>query len=239
MVYTQSKPLVSNSFFMNMNKSKSISFTKHNFWKLSLELIVVFLGVTAGFLFNNMGQNLQDKKTEQRYLIGFQNEVKLNIEELQKEFVDDSLWLNRAAVLYSLFEKGNTPIDSVLEAVSLISKVRKATLISTTFENITNSGNLNLIQNFQLKQSIVDNYTLINDIRFFDDYLFSFYSDYTLAFLISDFSLLPSETFDNKTINTTKALNIFTLTSSFKNTRHNYLKNLLENSKELLLKLDS
>jgi len=64
--------------------------------KLFFELIVVFLGVTAGFLLNNWQLEKQDELLDKKYMNGFLQDVNTNITELKTAIESDSLWLNRA-----------------------------------------------------------------------------------------------------------------------------------------------
>lgn len=80
---------------MEKIKSKFPKIREYDWKKLFFELIVVFLGVTAGFLLNNWQLDKKDKQLEKRYMIGFLQDVNANIAELETEVDSDSLWLNR------------------------------------------------------------------------------------------------------------------------------------------------
>ena len=93
-------------------------------WKhLFFELVVVFLGVTAGFLLNNWQLQRQDQNLEQKYLNSFLEDVNSNITELEKSVDVDSLWLDRAMPQLILLRDNSFNPDSTasLRMASMIS----------------------------------------------------------------------------------------------------------------------
>lgn len=222
---------------MVKKKMKSFSLKKYNWGKLSLELIVVFLGVTAGFLLNNWRMNSLNKQTEDSYLLSFRQEMELNILELEKNIKMDSLWLNRADTLIKIFNTKRIPIDSAEVAVNLAVTFHRISLNTSTYENITNSGNLNIINNYRLKEKIVDYYTSINSVNKYDDYFFSFYNDFTLPFVLSDYSILKGEFINQKINDPIKFSNVFSLSYVMIQNRQAAYKELLSKSNSLLAML--
>lgn len=57
---------------------------KYNWQRLILELLVVFLGVTAGFLLNNWRMKAQKYQLEKTYITGFLRDVNDNIVRLEE-----------------------------------------------------------------------------------------------------------------------------------------------------------
>lgn len=217
---------------MKKKKPKPFTFKRYNWGKLSLELIVVFLGVTAGFLLNNWRMNANDKLTEHSYIISFQQELELNITELEEIIRKDSLWLKRADALLNMFLIDDVPKDSAEVAVNLMVTFQRVSLITSTYENITNSGSLSIIKDYEVKERIVDYYTSIKSVSTYDDYFFSFYNDFTLPFILSDFSLTKGEFVDQKIKDPVRFLNVFSLS-------YVMIKNRQTSNKELLAKSHS
>ncbi len=69
---------------------------KYNWGKLGLELLVVFLGVTSGFLLNSWRERQQEMKMEQKYISSFIKDVNDNIDQLEELCALDSIWLKQA-----------------------------------------------------------------------------------------------------------------------------------------------
>jgi hypothetical protein len=72
------------------------NFKKYNWGKLGLELLVVFLGVTSGFLLNSWRERQLEEQMEQKYVISFIKDVSDDIKQLEELCTVDSLWLKQA-----------------------------------------------------------------------------------------------------------------------------------------------
>ena len=64
---------------MQRSKIELPKMASYDWKKLFFELIVVFLGVTAGFLLNNWRIQKDAQSTEEKYLSGFHQDVVMNI----------------------------------------------------------------------------------------------------------------------------------------------------------------
>jgi len=201
-----------------------------NWRHLVLELFVVFLGVTAGFILNNWRSNIHDIKYEQRYLQGFLQDVEANIEGLEEQVLRDSLWLERSKLLLDLLETSSLSLDSVEAVVGRITEYSKITTITGTWKDIINSGNLNLIRNLELKEEIVSYQVEIENVEFIDDYLFQYYDNYNMPFLVEEFSIVKGSLEDSNKIYGTKFTNIFAIYYALVNQRFGAYKGLLQTS---------
>ncbi len=181
----------------------------HEWRKLIFELVVVFLGVTAGFLLNNWQLHRQDRVLEQKYLIGFVQDIQVNIAELEQAVTTDSLWLKRALPRLREIQHGTISRDSAEAAVTMLVEISKAGIQTGTYEAITNSGNLNLITRFDVKKQIVDYHVAINDVRFVEDYFYRYFSDLLMPFVFNHFSVLNRKLTDPEIIRTTQFENVF------------------------------
>jgi hypothetical protein len=201
-----------------------------NWRHLTLELFVVFLGVTAGFILNNWRSNIHDIKYEQRYLQGFLQDIEANIETIEEQVLRDSLWLERSKLLLDSLEKSSLSLDSAEAVVGRITEYSKITTINGTWKDIINSGNLNLIRNLELKEEIVSYQVEIEGVEFIDDYLFQYYDTYNMPFLVEEFSILKGSLEDSNKIFGTRFTNIFAIYYSFVNQRFGAYKDLLQSS---------
>jgi len=123
----------------------------HDRRNLALQLFVVFLGVSAGFLLNNWRISQEEQKLEERDISAFLQDIDYNQAQLKKATNSESIWLNRIKpVIISLKNKTIT-IDSTAEVMPLITQISRLELHTGTYEEITNSGNFNIIDDLQLK----------------------------------------------------------------------------------------
>ena len=72
---------------MKKIKSEKLNINKYNWGRLGLELIVVFLGVSSGFLLNNWRMEKQETQLKHKYISGFLQDVNNNIPEFKNEII--------------------------------------------------------------------------------------------------------------------------------------------------------
>ena len=176
--------------------------------KWIMELMVVFLGVTAGFLLNSWREQKQERSLEQKYLIRFLEDINNNIADLERSIAADSLWKVRAEpILLSM--KDRTLPDTAKEPVRLMQKISRLDLQTTTYEDITNSGNLNLIRNFELKRELTRYQVSLEGIRFVEDSFYGYFNNFVMPFLLERYDLLGDSFIEKRTITTPQFSNIF------------------------------
>lgn len=215
-----------------MKKSNLISGIRKNDWKkLIFELLVVFLGVTAGFLLNNWQLDQQDQALEKKYLNGFLEDVSANIAELQNTVETDSLRLNRINPL--LLSIRSLPLDSANSVARLIVHLSRLELRKNTYENITNSGNLGIIRDFALKEALVDYYVACDGLAFVEDYFARYFNDYVMPFIFKNFDILRGEFRSANSLKTIRFSNVVAGYYSMVQQRKVACEDLLEKSRAL------
>ena len=215
---------------MNKNHSAIRSPESHRKW--IMELLVVFLGVTAGFLLNNWREQQQEKKLEKKYLIRFLEDINSNIADLEKSIASDSLWLSQAKpILLSM--KDHTLPDSTKKPVRMIQRVSRLDLQTSTYEDITNSGNLNLIRDFELKRKLTQYQAAIEGTRFVEESFYSYFSSFVMPFLMKNYDFLGDRFTEKKSITSPQFSNIFTGYYSLVVQRRETYRELLKKSTDL------
>lgn len=209
--------------------------------KLFFELVVVFLGVTAGFLLNSWRLDKQNELLEKKYMDGFLQDVNTNIKELETAVESDSLWLNRAKPKLVTIQKGTITVDSANSVIKLIVEISKAGTQTGTYEDITNSGNLNIIGDYNLKKQIVDYHVAISGVEFVEDYFYHYFTDFVMPFVFANFSVLTGKLNKPEVINTNQFANVIAGYFSLVQQRKSAYEGLLKKSYSLrdeLKKLD-
>ncbi len=183
---------------------------KSIYWqKLSLELIVVFLGVTAGFLFDNWRMARQQSILEQKYIQGFSQDLESNIKEFREAQSSDSVWIARTTPLLEKIKNDEIQLDSAKIIMSHIVQISRINATTGTYQDITNSGNLNLIRDFNLKTSLVDYHLELDGIQFIDDYFYQFFGDFVMPFVFREFSVLTGKFNNPDVIHSGQFANVF------------------------------
>ena len=215
---------------MSAIKNTVDKIVNYEWGKLFFELIVVFLGVTAGFVLNNWRMDQEERKIEQKYLASFLQDIKFDIPELEIAVRTDSIWLSRAKPLLNAIINKNIKIDSAQSIIKMIVTISKIDAHSSTYEEISNSGNLNLITNFELKAQIVDYYLALGGVDFIDDYFRKYFSDFVMPFVLTEYSVLTNEFNNKEVINSVRFSNVVAGYYSLIQQRCEAYKSLLKDS---------
>lgn len=222
---------------MDESQIKSLKIKKYDWQKLLLELVVVFLGVTAGFLLNNWQNQKQTSSLENKYLNGFLQDANANISELNNAVKADSLWLHNVKPKLLDLRNGKLKPDSANGLFKMIVNISKADIKTGTYDAIVSSGNMNIISNYVIKKQIVDYSSSISGTRYIEDYFYQYFNEFVMPFVFSNYNILKGA-FDNPgIIKTTKFSNVVTGYYSMVQQRLASYKKLLDDSLKLRDKL--
>jgi hypothetical protein len=207
--------------------------------KLSLELFVVFLGVTAGFLLNNWRTNAVDKEVEISYIESYRNDLKNNVENIEEAIKSDSIWLLRAITLLKLVKNNELSTDSALIATQIISIINRVSLNESTYENLSNGGSLRTIKNFKLRESMVQYHIKLEETDQFNDLFVDNFRQFILPNVLSELSLINSKFFNKNGPDINQLSNSLTLYFALIQQRNVLYKDLLNRSKILFNDVNS
>jgi len=154
--------------------------SKTSWLKLSLELIVVFIGVSAGFLFDNFREERSNSLLEDKYLESFYNNVLVDSVELQNMILSNQNNIYISGRTVALMQAGTCTNDSALLAFGVMATFNNLNMEDATYESVVNSGNLGLISDFEIREKIVYYYRSHEDMR----YVESVYNDYISSFIL-------------------------------------------------------
>lgn len=218
---------------MKALRLKKIGLGQYNWGKLGLELLVVFLGVSSGFLLNNWRERQLEQEFEQKYIAGFIEDVNNNIDQLEGLTASDSVWLKQAKINVIAINDNSLTLDSAEAMVKKIVAINRMEPHEGTYEDMTNSGNLSIIKNFELKSKIVDYQIALKEVRFVDDYFYKYFNDFVMPFVISNFNVLSGHFEDENAYKNLEFTNAFVGYFSMVQQRQIVYKDLLVKSKYL------
>jgi len=218
---------------MKALRLKKIGLGQYNWGKLGLELLVVFLGVSSGFLLNNWRERQLEQEFEQKYIAGFIEDVNNNIDQLEGLTASDSVWLKQAKINVTAINDNSLTLDSAEAMVKKIVAINRMEPHEGTYEDMTNSGNLSIIKNFELKSKIVDYQIALKEVRFVDDYFYKYFNDFVMPFVISNFNVLSGHFEDENAYKNLEFTNAFVGYFSMVQQRQIVYKDLLVKSKYL------
>lgn len=198
-----------------------------------MELLVVFLGVTAGFLLNNWSIERDVRDLEAHYVSSFLIDVDSNIAEIEGFTREDSIWLRRAQPVLGQLQAKSLPLDSAKTVISMILNISSFEARQGTYEDIINSGNLNILQNFELK-STLSNYKLnIEGAQFINSYSYDYFNTYVMPFVFEEIDLANGRIIDSNVLNEVRFSNVFAGYISMIQQRNAAYIELLRESKNL------
>lgn len=203
-----------------------------NWSKLILELIVVFLGVTAGFILNNLRDNQEDKRTARKYIEGLKDDVNANIMELGNAIKADSIWLSRSGYAIRQMMNGDIEADSADALVMNMVWFSEFGPRTTTYDDMINSGNLNLIKNYDLRQSIVSYHKKVMEMQVLDDYFKVYFNGIFTPYIMKELDMLNQKLADRQEYRSMEFRNLFTAYYSILQQRMKAYSDLLDESRE-------
>ena len=171
-----------------------------------------------------------ERKIEQKYITSFVKDAEDNIADLKGLITTDSLWLAIAQPNLIATQNKSLSLDSAKSVDRRILQINRMDIHSGTYDNISNSGNLNLISNFELKTKIVDYHLSLEGAGFIDDHFYNYFNDLVMPFVFSEFNVLDGEFKDSEVMYTIRFVNIFAGYYSMVQQRNQAYKDLLQKS---------
>ncbi len=156
-------------------------------WKYTLrEIIIVIIGITIAFSMNKCADNLKDNKLKTQYLTNLKRDIEADKVQLEKniETIDDKL-----RVCAEIIPKLNSDKDQDMQLMNNIFTILKYENFSPkniTYKTLINSGDLKLIEDFNLKTAIQQHYA--NYVEMTDVYIrhTSLIKDYLGNYLVNN-----------------------------------------------------
>ena len=201
-----------------------------NWTKLILELLVVFLGVTGGFILQNQKEKSNNQDLEIKYLEGFNTDLQENIIGINSFIKKDSNWLESNKYALKQIATDSLTIDSANALIKSMVFFAEFTEQTATYENILNSGNLNLISDYTVKQSIVSYHQDLQDFQFLQDYYKQFIENSFMPFIMTEFDLFKTQLTNPEIQKTIQFKNIIGTYYSLTQQRLKAFQELLEKS---------
>lgn len=168
------------------NKGKS----RTGWFTLILELIVVFIGVSAGFLFDNFREDRSDRKLEDKYLASLYDDLLADSVEIHQMMNNNRNNLDISRRSVASMQSGSFSLDSALSLFSIMATFNSLNLEDATYESIVNSGNLGLIRDFDLREKIVYYYRSHDNVRYVQNILNDYITDFIIPYGMKNLDFL-------------------------------------------------
>lgn len=148
-------------FFRNIRQKMLTEnkFSKYLIYAIG-EIILVVIGILIALSINNWNQNRINTDKQQDYLIGLKNDLEKQITSFNSSFRFYELIIGKGeSVLVDFSSIGKlTEIDSINSKLSFLMYTRSYPEITTTFNELNSSGQLNLIKEKSLRSQVIKYY---------------------------------------------------------------------------------
>ena len=126
------------------------------------EIILVVIGILIALQINNWNENRKDRQKEKNYITNFQRDLKAQLVILNRSSQGELSSLKNLSNAQESFHQHNKFIVNTknLSEISAINDRFTFNIIDTALEEIKSSGNLDIIQNRTVKDSL---------LKFYDD----------------------------------------------------------------------
>jgi hypothetical protein len=161
-----------------MSSEKKGILQRSHWLKLSLELVAVFVGITAGFFFENFREERSNRIQEQKFLTSILENVKADSVVIH-EHLDN--FKNNLEISNSTVENlaaGPIGMDSAVAMMAIMGTYDGLILQNATYESIINSGNFEIIRDFVVRENILKYYQSVKSLQYvkgiYDQYIDNF-----------------------------------------------------------------
>ena len=135
------------------------------------EIVLVVIGILIALQINNNNEIRKSREKELHYLNNIKSDLQLNINEIQEYISIRTRRIESANKVIEHFEgKPLTDLDEFNRNIINIYTWRKFYQINNTFQELTNSGNLALISNDSIKNTLLNLETLYKKLKYEEEH---------------------------------------------------------------------
>lgn len=129
-------------------------------WKYALgEILIVIIGITIAFSMNKCASESENSAQRQQYLINLKNDVTADRERLQQIVVELDRKIETATRILPILNSDQPDKMKIIGDIFSISTISNFSAKDITYQTLINSGDLKLIDNFELKTAIEAHYS--------------------------------------------------------------------------------
>ena len=180
------------------------------------EVMVVFIGVSAAFFLNNWRNEKNIEAKEINYTERLIEDMSYNIEDLKERIDMDTNNINRSKVLLKGLYLKDLPEDSITSILELIVTFGTINLKYTTYEEILNNGEFNVLSNDSIRSLIIETKNLYENIGVREKFYTDFYHNLMLPYIIDNFDFMHSKAINKYLSTDVQFVNLFAANTGLK-----------------------
>lgn len=174
-------------------------------WKIRIDwtskfvdLFIVIIGITIAFKLNNWNESIKTRNEENQYVQSFQVENSDNLENLVLALEYSKSIKNQVDTLKEILLARNFEDDRIKTLVSSMMGMANYSPTITTMENISASGEFDLIQDVTLRKKLITTYNSFKTTTKLEQILSEYVNEYLTPYFFekvrfSDFSPISSD----------------------------------------------
>ena len=160
-----------------------------------IELVVVFVGITAAFMLNNWREDYKERRLEGKYLTSFYRDVAADSENLQDIIPANEMKRRRVGhFLEKVINRPNWPVDSAVVIIADILTIHYYDPQSGTYESIKNSGSLGILSDYKLREELIDYYEGLQEVSDKERVYRQWLDAFAIPFIYENVDIMNQET---------------------------------------------
>jgi len=128
-------------------------------WKYALgEIIIVIIGITIAFSLNNWKEESKNRRLKKQYLESLQIDIEKEIEQLKRNDSSIVQRIDKIGKILNFVNKKEGEASQTVGHVFEVANVVSFNPENSTYQTMINSGDMKLLNNFQLRRKIEEHY---------------------------------------------------------------------------------
>ncbi|MFO7524385.1 MAG: DUF6090 family protein [Ignavibacteriaceae bacterium] len=200
-------------------------------------LLVVVIGITIAFMLENWRQEQAASKLEQKYFTSFKDDLQYDSSRLDSTItaVQNKIYLLKSVI--GEMSSGDINQARAEEVITDMLSNHSFVPKQATYESVKNSGGMNIISDYEVKEAIVSYYSLNYELRLKEQVFFDYLQEFVLPFVYKNVEFLTGHIVNKSAINSFEFKNIvagyyglteqnFQAYKDYKNANEELLKNI-------------
>ncbi|EDP71593.1 hypothetical protein FBALC1_03877 [Flavobacteriales bacterium ALC-1] len=123
------------------------------------EILIVIIGISLAFAMNKWGEDRSDKAQKEQYIINLKQDIAADKAQLEANLVQINTTIEQAQEVISILGKQVPNKNERLRGVYAVANLTNFTPKDYTHQTLVNSGDLKLMNDFELKTTIQKHYS--------------------------------------------------------------------------------
>lgn len=130
-------------------------------WKYAIgEILIVIIGISIAYGLNNWSANQANAKQKRQYLDNLVMDIEEEIKQLEENQLAIQGKINDIQIVMPFLGQKQTKRDSIVSKVFALAQQVNFSPENTTYQTLINSGDMKLLNRFELRRQIEEHYAL-------------------------------------------------------------------------------